>query len=475
MKYFISLILFISFYYSTAQIQKKYKGLNNNDVPKNSTELLKGKTVIKIKVDGINDTICKLFSYYGNNQYLVDTIKINKKGVFFIETKHKLANGLYSIQFFNNINFDFVVNEEYDFEFECNAKDLIQSIKVKKSLENKALYEYLKFDIKKNTDLADAILIYKSDTSNLKIRQEIIYKEFNESIKSLNIKYKDLLAKKIIEIKFDNNRIENMKSVQISTSIKNAFFDQIDWGYDLVLNSPYFSNKLDIYFNRILPQDVDSVINNFEVLIEKTKNNKEFFRYIVWSALNFSEQSKIMGIDAFTIFLYKKYYLSGKAFWANEKSLERIREQVKLKEPLLLGKVLPNAFLKDSTNTYKRLWDVKSDYTIVFFYDPNCGHCQHEAPKLYEYFLANKSNVMVYAASVDRNLNDWKSFISKSNFTEWVNVFDIDKQTDFRKTYDINSIPVIYVLDKDKKIIAKRLTTEKLKVFMNNYLQKTGK
>jgi hypothetical protein len=51
-----------------------------------------------------------------------------------------------------------------------------------------------------------------------------------------------------------------------------------------------------------------------------------------------------------------------------------------------------------------------------------------------------------------------------------VNVADIELQNPFRTLYDIHSTPVIYVLDKNKMILAKRIPVEKIDEFLERHI-----
>ena len=58
----------------------------------------------------------------------------------------------------------------------------------------------------------------------------------------------------------------------------------------------------------------------------------------------------------------------------------------------------------------------------------------------------------------------------------WINVDGPRTLTgDFHEQYDINSTPVIYLLDDQKKIIAKRLAADKIGYFLENYGKLPGK
>jgi hypothetical protein len=44
--------------------------------------------------------------------------------------------------------------------------------------------------------------------------------------------------------------------------------------------------------------------------------------------------------------------------------------------------------------------------------------------------------------------------LAKNKFTDWINVWDPNDENDFRRAYKVYAVPQIYLLDKDKKIIA---------------------
>ncbi|MCG8410920.1 MAG: hypothetical protein MI739_06530, partial [Bacteroidales bacterium] len=57
-------------------------------------------------------------------------------------------------------------------------------------------------------------------------------------------------------------------------------------------------------------------------------------------------------------------------------------------------------------------------------------------------------------------------------FDDWINVWDNYNMTNFRFFYNINSTPSIYLLDENKKIIAKRISHETLKEILDIELNK---
>ena len=125
--------------------------------------------------------------------------------------------------------------------------------------------------------------------------------------------------------------------------------------------------------------------------------------------------------------------------------------------------------MKDTLGKLHTLQEIKADYTALIFYGPTCGHCKKEIPKVkhdIDSLIAAGHNIETFAVATEFDKADWKKFIHDQKIGDWINVADINHDeegnpvasSDWRDKYDIYSTPVIYLLDKDKKIIAKRIT-----------------
>lgn len=143
-----------------------------------------------------------------------------------------------------------------------------------------------------------------------------------------------------------------------------------------------------------------------------------------------------------------------------------LRSQVIISE---LATMLEDQFIP-SFDGYISLMAQKSKYTILYFWEPDCSHCQEETPKFSKAFDDNKlkdRGVTVIAVYLHRNINEWDKytkhinswfdFVLKNKMTKWLNVWEPFGYSQYRDKYDISSSPVLYLLDKDKKIIAKRI------------------
>lgn len=109
----------------------------------------------------------------------------------------------------------------------------------------------------------------------------------------------------------------------------------------------------------------------------------------------------------------------------------------------------------------------------MFFWDPNCGHCKEELPRIDSIYRAKwkAKGVSVYSVNIYENeIAAWKQFLKEKNISkEWVQAYQTKAARDaeqkagvpnYRQLYDIFKTPTLYLLDKDKRIMAKQLSIE---------------
>jgi thiol-disulfide isomerase/thioredoxin len=128
------------------------------------------------------------------------------------------------------------------------------------------------------------------------------------------------------------------------------------------------------------------------------------------------------------------------------------------------------------TPLFNTLYSVRAKYTILVFWAIDCDHCKKEIPKLRDNLkeLGANVDVKVFAVQTKEEMfDDWRKFIieQKLNF---INVFDPVHLNNIKEKFDIDSTPVIYLLDKDKKIKGKKLSADQVTEIIKN-LESIGK
>lgn len=436
-----------------------------------------------VTIKNTNDTVCYLGYPYGDKRYIQDTAIVQNKNTFVFRGDTSLTGGLYFIYTPNNVYFDLVVNEQ-KIIIETDVADLVGKMKVIESEENRIFHDFETFmrlkqeEAKKQSDklksnkegpMADSI------RKNLKV----LDKEVKQYRHNLAKKYPDTFIAKFIMSTVDvevpdppEGLDDQGKQLFRYNYYKKHFFDNIDFSDERMLRTPVFHKKIMTYLEKMTPQHPDSIIKSAHYIIDKSKTNKDVFRYCLVTISNKYETSNIMGMDAVFVDLAENYYMKGDAFWTDDDLDKKIRDRVKELKPTLLGKRAPNMSLVDTLSRPISLYAIKSDYIILYFYDPDCGHCRKKTPILRELYNDSLKNmgVEVLAVNTVTDIDKWKKFI-KDNKLNWLNAGDPNLHDNFRANYNINSTPKLFVVDENKKIIAKRLDVDQLKDFIKRQIE----
>lgn len=136
-----------------------------------------------------------------------------------------------------------------------------------------------------------------------------------------------------------------------------------------------------------------------------------------------------------------------------------------------LADILEHDFIPNFEG-YISLHNQKSKYTILYFWRPDCSHCKEDTPKFSEAFDTELSgiDVTVMAVYLHKNINEWDKytnhltlwfdFVTKHNMLKWLNVWEPFGYENYRDKYNVSNAPVLYLLDEQKKIIAKNIGYE---------------
>jgi thiol-disulfide isomerase/thioredoxin len=441
---------------------------------------------IKIRIVGLRDTVCYLGNHYGDKQYIRDTVRVDNNGWAEFKGKEELPGGIYLVVMPNKTYFEILVTaEEQKFSIETDTLDFVNKFDVKGSQENKLFNEHQRVIMTKTKDSQALRARYDANKDNkdsskvLKEKINGIDKEVKDYRLKLMSDYPKSFMTKIFMAMRDPEVPEapkDEKGVVLDSAFgyhyyKAHFWDYIDFNDDRLLRTPILQNKIKTYTTQLTPQIPDSIITSVNLIIDKAEVNKEVFKYCVATLANTYETSNIMGFDKVFVNIAERYYLTDKAYWADDSLKKKIEERVNKIKPNILGTPAYNLIMPDTSLKLRKLYDVVADYTVLVFWDPTCSHCKKEIPLLSAYYDSVKTaglKLEVFSIGMESDIDLWKKFIKEQNL-KWINVADLYNNTPFRNHYDIYSTPVIYLLDDKKRIIAKRLDTEKLKNFIDNY------
>jgi thiol-disulfide isomerase/thioredoxin len=288
-------------------------------------------------------------------------------------------------------------------------------------------------------------------------------------------------------------------SLLVYNYYKKHYWDNVDFKDDGTMRNPFFYNKLKRYFESVIVTHPDSAVVEVDRVLEKTKFGTMLYKTVLSNLVYTFESSKRMGYDKVFVHLSDKYFKTGKAsgIYDDESVVSKIIKRADLLKPLLIGATAPELSMikaedfpivkamgfesaknsEEATKVYYananklakmflNLSSVSADYLILVFWDVDCGHCQKEIPKLIEVFndlKKEKKDVKVYSVYTLHEGEKYLKYIAEKGLSDWINVYDGAHINNVTVKYDVYSTPVIYVLDKNKTIKAKRIGVEQIR------------
>ncbi|MCP9754161.1 DUF5106 domain-containing protein [Lacihabitans sp. CCS-44] len=441
---------------------------------------------IKVKFKGIESSKnVQLAHYYGNSQFpKVDSAKADN-GVINFKGKAELQGGMYVIVLSPTVYYDFLISgTEPQMTIEADTADFLNTVKFTGSKENEILYSYRKYLAEKTKNAMEIQKILQSSKEPSVLEEnrqkmKAMQQEVNAYIKNTITTNEGTFAGKIIKANMEPELPTEVPllpsgkkdSTFMYRTYKKKFFDNVDFSDERMLRTPFLQNKVEKYFKDLVYQVTDSINADADRVLHLTQKHKDVYRFVLWMLSNKYENINVIGLDGVFVHLAENHYLKN-ADWLDATQKAKFQERVDILKPIITGKTMPLLILQDTLGRDVNLMDIKSKYTIVYFYRYDCGHCQDHAPDLMKFYEENKDKgfAIFHAGThetgdMKEELEKTKGFIKKYKTEKLINVLDLKLRYDFRKRYDVYKTPTIFLLDSEKRILAKSIPLDDVKGF----------
>jgi peroxiredoxin len=439
---------------------------------------------VTLQAPDFKNGLAYLTYYYGANINIEDSALINNKGVAVFKKDKKLPPGIYSIVFpGKNKLFDFFVAQEQLIVISADTSDLLNKTSISGSKENILFQQYQKYIAVKGKELQKEQQAFSSSMSKAdSLLHEKNYKTLNKELNQYRENVIQQYPNSMLATLFTSMKepvISLPKPLTKSDSINNYnfykqhYWDGITFMDDRVIRTPFFLPKIEKYFREVLMPAPDSIIKEVDYLLLLARTNDEMYKFLLNWLTDEYINPKYMGQDAIFVHLFEKYHSKGISTWLNEKQMTAISNRAYMLMSNLIGQKAADLDMVDSMGKASTLYQLKADYTIVCFWDPTCSHCREEIPRLDSFYQAGwkKAGVKIYGVLTENEKAKWLEFIRQNNLKDWIHVYQpeenkkaetLNKRPGFRQLYDVTQTPVYYLLDKEKRIIAKKLSLQQM-------------
>jgi peroxiredoxin len=439
---------------------------------------------IAVKLKNFTSGKFFLAHYMGRSTYLADSADVTPTGDAILKGKEKLLPGIYLLVLPGKEKYvETLIDKQQFFSVTIDSSDLINKTVYKGSPDNDLFLSYNKFLFQQEAlsrniqqqlqtahtavDSAKVLPLQKELGKRIQdFRAEFITKHPGTILSTI------FLAMKEPEVPKQSAGADSSFAYHY---FKGHYWDDVDLESDRLVRTPILEGKLKKYFTQLVMASPDSIVVDCDALIARTRKSKEVFKFVLWWLTYNYESSPYMGMDAVFVHLVEKYYVPGEAFWLNDDQLNKIVDRAYTMAPNLIGKQAAPLEFKDSASNPLSLYKTQSRYTVLVFWDPTCGHCKTELPRLDSAYKASwkSKGVAMIGIKTEGSREEWLQFIKDHQLNGWIHGSDPQSATNYRRLYDVYSTPMIYLLDDKKKIVAKKLGVEQLQEFLDRVTPKS--
>lgn len=372
---------------------------------------------------------------------------------------------------------------------------------------------------KKITDLREQYKNEKDEAkkNDLENQMNDISKSFEEYYEKIVTEHPDMFFTVFLKATRDVKVPESIEDrMDKYYYYKNHYFDNFDVSDKRLLYTNIYESKIDTYIDKIILQDPDTLTVAVDYLLAETKHDEELYQYMLIHLFNKYATSNLMIAENMYVHIGEIYV--EEATWSADSFKNELKTKIIRKKNCLIGNkahplrmtILPADSMgienmriplemmkqsgleieKDKSRTFEEklpelsqliaeyqsffpsdrpLYETNTKYTILWFISPDCSHCKKETPLFFKDYVEQlqKLGVEVWAIYMEKNTDNWNKF--SNDIGDWFDFVQKNKMyaqgwynmwnpfDNYRFKYDINSSPILYLLDKDKKIVAKRI------------------
>ncbi|APQ17652.1 TlpA family protein disulfide reductase [Maribacter hydrothermalis] len=397
----------------------------------------------------------------GGEHYVIDTAV--KEGSFSLQMPVNAQAGMYRLvyavpqnEFYIDIIFDKKENVSFNFSLE-------NGLNITNSIENKWYNEYFS----KITIAQNKLMEFYENGNNSKNE----YLNIINELKSIQTSYEENYANTIANRFIKANKLYLPEAyVDLETFLKyrkQHYFDNLNCNDLILQGSNFLTDKMVNYAFSALPE---AITNKVDLETEVNKNIKTVSEVIKDTPISF--QTKVIHqiwkiAEANTMGLVQDYTFTNhlkKLAIANGN--QKIVDDIESSSRLRIGAKSPEITWVSNGKIHELSTIEKAENYLLIFWSSTCSHCLKEVPALHKE-LKKFNTLKVIAVGLEDDEINWKKVTETlPDFNHAIALGRWDSE--YAKTFNIQSTPTYFILDSEKRFIAKPETDKEVLEFLEN-------
>jgi hypothetical protein len=248
------------------------------------------------------------------------------------------------------------------------------------------------------------------------------------------------------------------------------FFDNFAWNDPRIFNTTVVNQKLKEYCNLIYQLDEPAFDTLIVASLNQAKVNQTSYEYL------FDELEHVLGSNVSPYKVEHAYIAMLKDAMRypklDENRKRRYTRELGFIDKNLAGDTIPNFNMVLSNGDTISMYDIESEYTILYLQHPTCPTCHRVRNMMKDFNKLNKAIasgklkvVMVY---FEDDPQVWSNYInSREANPKYLQGWNFDQSIEENNLFDTRTIPYMFLLDKDKKVIKKDLLYNEIEPYID--------
>ena len=248
------------------------------------------------------------------------------------------------------------------------------------------------------------------------------------------------------------------------------FWDNFDFlNTSLMMKDNFLERCFVDYIDLLSIVSGETMEKSINILMKKSEEEKSVFSLLLKFSVQYLYQPDSPVYDELKLIPFMKYALQSTLLDDNEKIrfkflLENISKNMQ--------GTIANDFIYTLTNGETgNLYSIDTEYTLLYFNDPECEDCIMLIKQLIASSVINdmikQGKLKIITVYVNDDIETWKKHASEVQ-NSWIYSRDAEQKIIIEGIYNIKQFPTMYLLGKEKVVLLKETTFEKLEDYFKS-------